>query len=65
MSIAVFGIRCRQRFDEAMVRLVQRDAAQGGLLCYHIFGDLNRALAAAMSAVLVRPMVRRLTASYS
>ena len=44
----MFGIRCRQRFDEAMVRLVQRGAAQGVLHCYHFFGDLNRALAAAM-----------------
>ncbi|MBI09043.1 MAG: hypothetical protein CMM55_05905 [Rhodospirillaceae bacterium] len=61
----MFGIRCWQRFDEAMVRLVQRGAGQDGLHFYHSFGDLNRALAAAMSAVLVRPMVRRLTASYS
>ena len=61
----MFGIRCRQRFDEAMVRRVQRGAAQGGLHFYHFFSDLNRALAAAMSAVLVRPMVRRLTVSYS
>ena len=48
-----------------MVRLVQRGAAQGGLHFYNFLGDLNRALAAAMSVVLVRLMVRRLTASYS